>query len=253
MLDCPEINPREPMTSYSLPGFHGTEENELPSQYDNTVMDEGFLSGIENSVPLIPISSCASESSPLLSHPVPSSEYLNQTWHILTCPTEQKCDLTILHLLEEIINWRKHDYLLETLSAVRGVLRQLETLTQCSQCPLTSTSTMMLLILAEKLVDQFSSLIVNSKALTSQCDGKGGLGFGEYYIEAGDEQSVVYLVLARQNVYLFRMILTRIADRAKERDWLNHLETVELLMGRSGGLDSNVKEHLDASFGRSMP
>lgn len=99
----------------------------------------------------------------------------------------------------------------------------------------------MLLILAEKLLDQIPDLLPSGKILTSGGSLGDCLCFGEYQVETGEERWVVYSGLLSHNIYLLYTILTRLSSHAKTMKWSNHSESLDFLLLRSTRLNTNVR------------
>lgn len=158
-----------------------------------------------------------------------------------TCTDDSGCNALVIGILDNISGWRRLDSLLEILSAIRVVIHRLDSLSDCPRCQNGSTFITMLLILAEKLLDQIQDLLTSKKSLTSGVSLGGCVCFGEYQIETDEERWVVYSALLSHNIYLLQTILARLSNHAKTMKWSNHSESLDLLLVRSTRLNTNIR------------
>lgn len=152
-----------------------------------------------------------------------------------------KCDAIVVELLEAVASARQISTLLETMTAVRGLLRRFHDIAQCPHCLHQASSTMMRVILSEKLMAQFNELILSNKPLSGYATVPGGAGFdsfvfGDYPLESGEERGEVFAGLLRHNVRLFIVVLRQLLERAQMKEWHHHVETLNELLVQASSL-----------------
>jgi hypothetical protein len=147
-----------------------------------------------------------------------------------TCATAQRCDALSIQVLEAITHWRLHVTPLEKMSAVKRVLSQLDSLATCTRCAPMSTSMTMFVLLAEKLVEQFSQLVSFLECSTTADNWDATASLGEYCLDTDKEFKVTYLALLQLNIERFVSILEHLGKRIEMQKWDNHLNTIQRLM-----------------------
>ncbi|KEY75034.1 hypothetical protein S7711_10457 [Stachybotrys chartarum IBT 7711] len=152
-----------------------------------------------------------------------------------------KCDAVVVELLEAVASARQISTLLETMTTVRGLLRRFHDIAQCPHCLYQASSTMMRVILSEKLMAQFNELLLSNKPLSGYGTAPGGTGFGsfafgDYPLESGEERGEVFAGLLRHNVRLFIVVLRQLLERAQMKEWHHHVETLNELLVQASNL-----------------
>jgi hypothetical protein len=127
--------------------------------------------------------------------------------------------------------------------AIRSCLCRFQVLAGCVRCGHKSAFIVMLLILAEKLLDQISQLELGEKNITSEVNLQKGLRVGEYQLETHEEQWIVYSGLLAYNIDQLRLILVQLYIQAESTKLHNHTETLKLLMLRSAATRKSVRDY----------
>lgn len=152
-----------------------------------------------------------------------------------------ECNSAILGRLEHILEWVEHKYLLETLVAIRDNVEHFKGLSQCSFCLKSSRSMLLLVMFAEKPVDQLRDLIPSTKRLSTN-DNTASIRFADYVTRSSQECSVMYFALLRLHTRNLRTTLAGLLHKAMKWGWTGQVLTLKALTAHVEG----VYQHIDS-------
>ncbi|KAL7941841.1 hypothetical protein V8C42DRAFT_360540 [Trichoderma barbatum] len=150
-----------------------------------------------------------------------------------------ECNSVILGRLEHILDWVEHKCLLETLLALRDNVEHFRGLSQCSYCHQSSRSTLLLIMFAEKLVDQLRDLLISNKRLSTN-DNEFSIRFADYVTRSRQECSTLYFALLRLHTRNLRAILAGLLGKALEWGWTGQAATLKVLTARVEGVNRDI-------------
>jgi len=96
----------------------------------------------------------------------------------------------------------------------------------------------MLLVLAEKLADQFPKLLFSNKELSRH--GQHEMRYGEYHTRTDRECYTVYLGLLSLQARTFVVALETLLQKARTKNWISHAATLQTLISQIDGLEQGM-------------
>ncbi|KXX81142.1 hypothetical protein MMYC01_201598 [Madurella mycetomatis] len=152
-----------------------------------------------------------------------------------------QCNSAILGCLERILSCKEHSSRLGTLAVLRDLVADFCMLAQCTKCvgsPSSPRSMLMLLVLAEKLADQFPKLLFGNKELSRH--GQHEMRYGEYHTCTEKERYTIYLGLLGLQARTFVAALETLLRKAKDKNWVSHAATLQTLISQIEGLEQGI-------------
>lgn len=160
-----------------------------------------------------------------------------------------QCNPAILGCLERILSCKEHSSRLATLAVLRDLVADFCMLAQCTKCvgsPSSPRSMLMLLVLAEKLADQFPKLLFSNKELSRH--GQHEMRYGEYHTRTEKERYTIYLGLLGLQARTFVVALETLLRKAKDRNWVSHAATLQMLVSQTDGLEQGIAKGYPAGI-----